>query len=442
MRIVQITPGTGNFHCGSCLRDLAMVKELRRRGHDVVVVPLYLPLVSEDDSLPDSPIFFGGINVYLQHKLPLLRHTPRWMDRWLDSPGLLRRATRGDRMTSARDLGELTLSMLQGEEGTQVKELRRLVDWLQSEPPPDILCLSNLLLAGMAGRLKKALGCPVVCTAHGEDGFLDSLASPYREQAWDRLREDARAIDLFIPVSAYYAGVVRDRVGVAPDRIRHIHNGIDLEGFAARDILPDPPVIGYLARLCAVKGLGTLVQAYVRLRANGRVPGAQLHVAGAMTAADQAFVDAQRHILDNAGCAADVRFLPNLSREEKLRFLRELSVFSVPATYGESFGMYVVEALACGVPVVQPDHAAFPELIAETGGGLLCAPDDPAALAEGLETLLLDPERNRRLGEAGRIRVLEHFSVGRMADDVLHALTDCLAHARHLAVAAAPHPAL
>lgn len=424
--MVQITPGTGNFHCGSCLRDLAMVKELRRRGHDVVIVPLYLPLVAEDDSLPELPIFFGGINVYLQHKMPLFRHTPRWIDQWLDRPGLLRRATRGDRMTSARALGELTLSMLQGEDGTQGKELRRLTDWLRSEPPPDVLCLSNLLLVGMAKKLKEVLGCPLVCTAHGEDGFLDSLASPYREQAWERLREDARHIDLFIPVSRYYAEVVRERVQVEPNRIRPVHNGVDLEGFAGREDLPDPPAIGYLARMCAMKGLSTLVQAYIRLREAGRVPGVQLRVAGAMTAADEAFVEEQKRVLDAAGCADSASFHPNLSREEKVRFLQGLSVFSVPATYGESFGMYVVEALACGVPVVQPDHAAFPELIEKTGGGLLCAPDDPAALAEGLETLLLDPERNRLLGETGRARVLEHFGVSRMADEILEALTDCL----------------
>lgn len=421
MRIIQITPGTGNFHCGSCLRDVALVKVLRNRGHDVVLVPLYLPLVTEDGSLPDTPIFFGGINVYLQHKFRIFRHTPRWLDQWLDRPGLLQRATRGDRMTSARELGELTLSMLRGSDGTQAKELSRLVSWLRTEPKPDVICLSNLLLAGMAKPLKDALGCSVVCTAHGEDGFIDSLPDPYRDQAWGILRDAAEHINLFIPVSTYYGGVVKDRAGVPSDRIRAIHNGVDLNGFSARDDLPDPPVIGYLARMCEAKGLATLVQAYIRLREQDRIPGVRLHVGGAMTGPDHAFVGNLREALQLAGCADGVTFSPNLSREEKIEFLRGLSVFSTPATYGESFGMYVVEAMACGVPVVQPDHAAFPELVQETGGGLLCAPDDPEALAEGLSALLLDPDTNRRLGDTGRRNVLERFGVARMADEVVAA---------------------
>ena len=423
MRIVQITPGTGNFHCGSCLRDVALVRALRARGHDVVLVPLYLPLVTEDGGTPETPIFFGGINVYLQHKFRLFRSTPRWLDRWLDHPGLLRMATRGDQMTSARELGELTVSMLRGEDGRQLKELRRLLEWLRSEPKPDIICLSNVLLVGMAKPLSEALGCPVVCTAHGEDGFLDALPEPYRDQAWQELIRQAAHVRCFVPVSEYYGRVLQERTGIEADKFRVVHNGIDLEGFAPRMELPDPPVIGYLARMCAIKGLATLVQAFVRMK----LPGVRLEIAGAMTAADEAFVTEQKHLLERAGYADRVRFRPNLGRDEKIAFLQGLSVLSVPATYGESFGMYVVEALACGVPVVQPDHAAFPELLEATGGGVLTPPDDPDALAEALTALLSDPERNLALGRSGRDRVLTRFSVERMAEEVLTLYQTCLA---------------
>ena len=118
------------------------------------------------------------------------------------------------------------------------------------------------------------------------------------------------------------------------------------------------------------------------------------------------------------GVLDEVEFHPNLSRADKQKFLRSLSVFSVPATYGEAFGLYVIEALASGVPVVQPRHAAFPELITATGGGLLCEPEDAAALADSIETLLLNPAQARALGDSGQIAVRDHFSIETMARHV------------------------
>jgi glycosyltransferase involved in cell wall biosynthesis len=113
-----------------------------------------------------------------------------------------------------------------------------------------------------------------------------------------------------------------------------------------------------------------------------------------------------------------VEFLHNVTHEQKQAFLRTLSILSVPATYGESFGLYVIEALACGVPVVQPRHAAFPELCEATGGGILCEPDDPAALADALDDMLNDAGRAREIGERGRRAVIERFGVDRMAREV------------------------
>jgi glycosyltransferase involved in cell wall biosynthesis len=165
------------------------------------------------------------------------------------------------------------------------------------------------------------------------------------------------------------------------------------------------------------KGLETLVEAYVALRARDRIADLKLRVAGSQTEADRPFVARLRARLAAEGLAGDVAFLPNVDRAGKIAFLQSLSVLSVPATYGESFGLYVIEALAAGVPVVQPRHAAFPELLEATGGGLLCEPDDPQALAAAVEELLLDPERARTLGERGRQAVREHFSAERMAEN-------------------------
>jgi glycosyltransferase involved in cell wall biosynthesis len=167
--------------------------------------------------------------------------------------------------------------------------------------------------------------------------------------------------------------------------------------------------------MCREKGLDTLVEAFITLRQRGRVNGLKLCVGGSCGPADETFVKALRGRLTGENLLGEVEFHPNLDRAGKIAFLHELSVFSVPALYGEAFGLYIIEALAAGVPVVQPRTAAFPELIEATGGGLLCAPGDPAALAEAIEGLLLDTRRARTLGQAGARAVFEKFGVNTMA---------------------------
>ena len=422
MRIVQLTPGTGSFFCGTCIRDNALTLALRKQGHDALLVPLYLPPALDEASAAEgAPLFYGGVNVYLQQKSALFRKTPRWVDRIFDAPGVLRGAAKRAGMTQAHDLGDLTVSMLRGEDGRQAKELDHLVEWLAADGKADVVVLSNALLMGLARRIKKETGALVVCTLQGEDTFLDSLPEPDRAAAWRTLAERAADVDAFIAVSRYHADLMTSRAGLPPERVHVVYNGILLDGYAPRPPAPAgaPPVLGYFARMCRPKGLETLVEAYVALRKRHRIKGLLLRVAGAQTAADEAFVAGLRARLDAEGLGADAAFFPNVSRDEKIAFLHGLSVLSVPATYGESFGLYVIEALAAGVPVVQPRHAVFPELLDATGGGVLCEPDDPQALAVAIENLLCDPVAARELGEAGRRTVFEKFSVDAMAQNTL-----------------------
>ena len=429
MRIVQLTPGTGNFHCGSCLRDAALVRALRARGHDVLMVPLYLPhVLDEPDDGGDSPIFLGGLSVYLDQRWPG-RRRPAWLDRALSSRRMLGWVSHLAGMTSARALGASTVSMLQEGGGAQAAELERLAAWLLGQPRPDVMVLSNALLSALARPLRERLGAPVVCSLQGEDAFLDGLPEPWRSQAWSLLAARCREVDQFMPVSEYYSGAMAGRLALPADRVRVVYPGIDLAGFPDAATPPVPPVIGYLARLHPDKGLGRLVEAFIELRRRGTVPGVRLRIAGAMTGADRRYVDAQRRRLAAAGCADAAEFHPNLDRARKLEFLRGLSALSVPATYGEAFGLYVVEALAVGVPVVQPRHGAFPEVIGRTGGGLLCEPEPPAALADALEQLLRDPALARRLGEAGRTAVRSQFTAAAMAAGVESVLEDVLRRA-------------
>jgi glycosyltransferase involved in cell wall biosynthesis len=422
LRIVQITPGAGKMYCGACLRDNALVSALRRLGHSAVMTPLYLPLtLDEADQSAGTPLFYGGISVFLEQHSALFRHSPQWLRHWLAAPALLKLAAGPATRTRPENLGPITLSMLCGEDGNQSRELDELIGWLAGEKP-DVICLSNALLIGLARRLRSQLRVPVICTFQGEDWFLDALPSPAREEAWQTLAGRAADADLFIAPSRYFADLMQKRLQLPPDRVRVVFNGINLEGFSAnrQSAIRDPkfPTLGFFARLCREKGLDKLVDAFLLLKKRDRVKNLKLRVGGSCGPADKIVVDELRGRLEKAGVAGDVDFVPNPSRAAKLEFFRTLSVFSVPAVYSEAFGLYLIEALATGVPVVQPAHSAFPEIVIATGGGLLCDPRDLNSLADALESLLLDPVRARALGEAGREAVAAKFNVETMARQI------------------------
>lgn len=424
MRIAQLIPGTCEvFYCENCLRDFDLSEALRRTGHDIEVVPLYLPLTATDAGRPgESPIFFGGVNTYLQEKSALFRRLPRWLARSLDARWLLRLASRKASLTSPEDLGETTCSMLRGEHGHQARELERLVAWLSAERRPDVVLLANVLLVGLARRIREELRVPVICQLEDEDGFLDELPEPYRREAWDAVATRARELDGFIAVSRFYGDAMRERLKLAPERIAVVHNGIDLSDYEPAAAPPDPPAIGFLSPALPEKGLALLIDAFEILRKKDRFRDVPLRVSGGTTAGSHPFLEQVHERVRAAGLEGAVEFLPNLGRPRRREFLRGLSVLSVPTARPQAFGMYVLEALGCGIPVVEPRHGAFPEILEATGGGILVPPNDPPALAAALEDLLADPAKARALGERGRQGVLARYGVDRSAREIAEVL--------------------
>ncbi len=404
------------MYCGNCFRDNALVAQLRRMGHHALMVPMYLPLtLDEADQSEGTPLFFSVLNVYLAQKFNCFKIAPNWLRRIFTTGWLLNRLGNFAGKTRGADVGDLMLSMMRGESGHQARELEQLIAWLREHEQPDVICLSNALIAGLAKRLRAELGVPVVCLLEGEDAFLDSLPSPQREQTWAELRERVTDIDLFIAPTRYYADTMAQRAGIPAAKLEHINNGINLDGFEPSSLPDDPPVLGYFARMCPEKGLDSLIDAFVRLKQTGPVPGLKLAVGGGCQPGDRAYVEKQKGRLRDAGLLGEATFLPNLDRDAKLAFYRGLTVLSVPALYGESFGLYVVEAMASGVPVVAPDDASFPELIEQNQAGTLCAKGDPQALADAIGQLLLDREHLAKCAAAGRQAAVQTFNIERMA---------------------------
>lgn len=427
LKIAYLTSGAAGMFCGSCMHDNTLARALTKLGCDVQLVPLYTPIRTDEESAAVDQVFLGGINVYLQQKLPLFRYLPRCFSRWLDRPPLIRWATSRGIQTKAQDLGALTVSVLKGDEGYQRTEVQRLVEWL-GQDQPDVIVFSNMLTAGCVPAIKRRLDAKIVVTLQGDDIFLRDLPEPFQSQAFAEIRCLIPHVDGFIANSQYYADFMSGYLAIPRDRIAVVPLGLDTSDFAEllgnerMNRLNGGETIGYLARLAPEKGLHVLVDAFIHLARELKHREVRLRIAGWLGDHNRPYVEEQIQKIHKAELSGNVDLVGEVDRAGKLDFLKSIDLLCVPTTYREPKGLFVLEALAAGVPVVQPDHGAFPELLAGTGGGVLVPPEDPVALAEQLAKLLDDPELRSALGRQGRAAVHREFTAERMAENTLEAL--------------------
>jgi glycosyltransferase involved in cell wall biosynthesis len=333
---------------------------------------------------------------------------------------MLNLASRRSISTSPKTLGELTVSMLKGGEGFQSKEIFKLLEWLMDEGPPDVVSLPYTLLLGLAQPIKEALGRPICCTLQGEDLFLEGLEEPYRSESKALIRANIKHVDAFIAVSDYYAGFMPGYLGIPAEKIRVVPLGINLQGYTQRNLdRAGPFTVGFFARIAPEKGLKVLADAYRRLRAGGDLANARLEAAGYLAPEHEAYLHDIQEEMKQSGFGGEFNYRGVLDREQKISFLQTLDVLSVPATYDEPKGMFLLEAMACGVPVVQPRRGGFTEIVETTAGGELVVPDDPESLAEGILRIHRDPALAKKLGQNGFENVRHHYSVAQMADSAL-----------------------
>jgi glycosyltransferase involved in cell wall biosynthesis len=422
-KIIYLTAGAAGMFCGSCMHDNTLAKALAKQGWDIQLVPTYTPIRTDESDFSVDHVLFGGLNVYLQQKIPLFRYLPAVFDRFLDNPRLIRRVTAKAMDTDAKTLGSLALSMLKGANGNQRKEVRRMCRWLAAEKP-DLLIFTNVLIGGCIETIKKELGIPVLVTLQGDDVFLDSLQPAFREKCIEQVKKIAEHVDGFIVHTEFFRDYMSQYFDIDPAKFRVTPLGLDVSEFAhllERSSEANSSsgragrTIGYMARLAPEKGLQHLVDAFVILKQRAGFEDVKLRIAGWLGPQNKDFANELWDRLSAAGLDDHYEYLGSIERSEKLKLLSEFDVLSVPTEFKEPKGLYVLEALATGVPVVQPNHGAFPELIRDSGGGVLFEHGNHEQLADALGELLSDIAKRNAYAKTGQQYVHQHRNADSMA---------------------------
>jgi glycosyltransferase involved in cell wall biosynthesis len=412
MNIIHIIPGSGgSFYCGNCLRDSKLFDAIRAEGHDAIKVPMYLPLFAHDTINKEIPVFYGAISIYLKQNYRIFRHAPAWVDKLLNSGPMLRFAARMANSTRANGLEDMTISMLLGEDGQQKDELEKMVHWLETHIKPDVIHISNALLLGLAHKLKERLKVPVVCSLQDEDVWVDDMHPEMAEKVWQLMREKAADIDLFIGVSNYFAGFMQEKLRISDDKMEILNLGVDPEDYTFSDASAKDRNIGYLSRLCRENGLEVLIDAFILLKKMNGFDDVRLLLTGGYTADDNSFIKKQKKKIHTAGLDDVVEIIHDFEGEARKDFLSRVQLLSVPVLKGEAFGIYILEAMASGIPVVQPALGAFPEIIEKSGGGVVYPSNTPEELAIALSALLVDKHMISEMSLKARKSTEDTFNI-------------------------------
>tara|TARA_R110002096_G_scaffold433667_6_gene653000 strand:- start:4793 stop:6085 length:1293 start_codon:yes stop_codon:yes gene_type:complete len=399
-KVVFVTAGGAGMYCGSCMRDNTQVRNLIQKGWDIELVPAYTPVTTDEEDVSIDRVVLGGINMFLDQAVPLFQYLPGWVTNWLDRPGIIRRATSGTVKVDAAKLGPMTLATVKGEAGAQRREHRKFVRWLKEESQPNLINLTNLLIGGCIPMIRKELpNVPILVTIQGDDLFLDQLTEPWRSRVIEQMRSLAQDVDGFVTFSRFYADVMSRMLEIEPDKFHIVPLGIEAADFHQLERLPGrPATIGFFARISPEKGFHHFVDGFLELAKRPGMEDVHIRAGGWLAGQDEEFYAEQLEKLKAAGLDSRFTYVGSPDRAGKLRFFQEIDLFSVPTEYLEPKGLYVLEALASGLPVVQPHHGSFPELLEGVTAARLVEPKNPIPLADAwlevLETHSLVPDRH------------------------------------------------
>uniref|UniRef100_UPI003217E376 glycosyltransferase family 4 protein n=1 Tax=uncultured Draconibacterium sp. TaxID=1573823 RepID=UPI003217E376 len=420
MNIIQIIPGSGgSFYCGNCLRDSKYVDALRKLGHKVVKIPMYLPLFSDEHDISDIPIFYGAISTYLKQVYPVFRKAPKWVDNLLNSKPMMKMAASMAGSTRAKGLEDMTISMLLGERGEQKEELDKMVNWIAEHCKPDVIHISNALLLGLAKELKAKTGVPVVCSLQDEDVWVDAMQPRFQQKIWDLMHERSADVDALIAVSSFFADAMKKRMNLSAEKVHTFYLGVDVEDYPYIPVKDKPRNVGYISRMCHKDGFDIVVDAFVELKKKPGFDDVKLIATGGFTGDDKKFLKEQKHKIKENNLEDAFEIIDEFEGEARHHFFKKVSMVSVPVRIGEAFGMYLLESMASGVPVVQPLLGAFPEIVKISGGGVNYMPNTPEKLAETWGELLNDPAKLEQLSLTGVEGTKEKFNIHNHAAEIV-----------------------
>ena len=420
MNIIQIIPGSGgSFYCGNCLRDSKYFNALRAEGHKVTKIPMYLPLFADEHDISEVPIFYGAISLYLKQVYPVFKKAPKWVDNLLNSKPMMKLAASMAGSTNAKGLEDMTLSMLLGEQGNQKEELDHMVNWIAEHCKPDIIHISNALLLGLAKRLKEEIGVPVLCSLQDEDVWIDPMQPKFQKKIWNLMHDRAKDVDMLVSVSDFFAGVMKQRMNLPDEKVRTIHLGVDIEDYNYISTKEKPRNVGYISRMCHKDGFDIVVDAFVGLKKKSGFEDVKLITTGGSTGDDTKFLKEQKQKLKKNNLLESFEILPDFEGKAVNDFFKKVTLVSVPVRIGEAFGMYLLESMASGVPVVQPALGAFPEIIEISGGGVTYMPNSPEKLSETWAGLLNNAEKLENLSRTGYEGTKKHFNIHNHAVEII-----------------------
>jgi glycosyltransferase involved in cell wall biosynthesis len=306
--------------------------------------------------------------------------------------------------------------MIKGENAFPEKELQRLVNYLCKDGKPDVIHLSNALIIGLARQLKRKMDVKIVCSLLNEDDWINEMAEPFQSNAWELIAREAPNVDAFLTPSEYYKDFFMSKTGITGININVVPLGLDPDHELLSVVKNDNwPAIGYFCRINSHNGFDKLVDAFIRLKQGNDLPGLTLHVSGGYTGDDKPFIAEQISKVKAAGLKSFIRIYPEFHGNSKQQFFSNIDVMSVPVRKYDGYGLYLLEANAAGIPVIQPATGAFPEIIARTGGGITYSPDSIDELSASLAKLLNDKALMTKLSSDGKEKVLQELSLEKMS---------------------------
>ena len=384
MKILLIIPGSGDtFYCGNCFRDNLYAHALRNTGHDIVIMPLYLPLTNKSFRA-DTPLFFPATSYYVSQKYYGKGKMPHVLERILDSQSVLRLASSFSGTTSAKGMEQMTLSMIKGDDKHFAQQTEKIIQWITNHDRPDIIHLSSSMLIGIAKAIKNRINIPVVCSLQDEEIWLDSLDNQFSQEAWTSIKNNVSYVDRFIASSKYYKSVALCKIpGIG--EIDIVYPGVNIEKYASL-YYPKNPTIGFFYRMSYENGLDILAKSFVQLKQENSIPNLKLKIGGGYTRENKSFVKSIRNILKSY--SNDVIWSDHYNLNEHSAFYKDISLICVPVRYNEAAGLYLCEAFAAGRPAVAPNTGSFGEII--ENAGKLYLPNDCENLAKTLKQIFTD----------------------------------------------------